>query len=113
MMLHMSHEEYVQSVRYQAVEICLGILAGSANLLEGYHSLASLRREVEVDERDPDLLTFAAISAEVDALTVGEIRKHWAPEVLARVEPDIRSAIAWASPLALPACRSVVQWFGA
>jgi len=109
----MSHEEYVQTVRQQAADICSGILAGTIPLLEGCHSLASLRWEVEVDERDADFSTFAMISSETDALPIGDVRAHWAPEALAALEPRIQSAIEWATPQALPACRSVVQRFGA
>ena len=110
---HMSHDQYVQSVRRRAADICSGILAGTIPLLEGCHSLAALRWEVEVDERDPDFFTFAMISSEIDALPLGEVRAYWAPEALVALEPEIQSAIEWATPQALPACRSVVQRFGA
>ena len=113
MIERMTHEEYVLSVRRRAVEIATGILSGTVPILEGCHSLASLRWEVEVDDRDPDFVAFAMISSEIDALPIGEVRAHWAPEALMRLEPEIRSAIAWATPQALPACRSVVQRFGA
>jgi hypothetical protein len=109
----MTHEQYVLSVRRQAAEIAAGMLAGDVPVLEGCHSLAALRWELEVADTDPDFVTFAMISSEIDALPIGEARAHWAPEALATVEPDIQSAIAWATPQALPACESVVQRFGA
>lgn len=109
----MTHEEYVLSVRREAVEIAAGILSGEVSVLEGCHSLAALRWEVEVDERDPDFMVFAIISSETDALPIGAVRTHWAPEAMARLEPEIQSAIAWATPQALPACKSLVQRFGA
>lgn len=108
---HMSHEEYVLSVRARAVEACAAILAGKLDVLEGCHLLASLRWEVEVDERDADFVAFATISSEVDALPIGEVRQHWAPEALAKLESEIQSATAWALPQAVVACRSVVQRF--
>lgn len=113
MIERMTHEQYVLSVRRQAVEIASGILAGEVPILEGCHSLAGLRCEVEVEDRDPDFVTFAMISSEIDALPIGAVRALWAPEALARLEPDIQSAIAWATPQALPACESVVRRFGA
>jgi hypothetical protein len=113
MIERMTHEQYVLSVRRQAAEIAAGILAGEVPILEGCHSLAALRWEVEIEDRDPDFVTFAMISSEIDALPVGAVRAHWAPDALARLEPDIQSAIAWATPQALPACESVVQRFGA
>lgn len=110
---HMTHEQYVLSVRRQAAEIAAGILAGEVPVLDGCHSLAALRWEVEVEDSDQDFVTFAMISSEIDALPIGAVRAHWAPEALAKLEPDIQSAVAWATPQALPACESLVQRFGA
>jgi hypothetical protein len=109
----MTHDEYVLSVRRRAAEIAAGMLAGEVPILEGCHTLTSLRWEVEVGERDSDFVTFAMISSETDALPVGSVRAHWAPEALARLEPDIQSATAWATPQALPACQSLLQRFRA
>ena len=108
----MSHEEYVLYCRERAVELARGVLEHQVPLLEGCHALASLQTAVEVAERDPDFETFVLISSECEALPTGAIRSQWAPEALAKLEPEIQSAIAWATPLALPACRSVVQRFG-
>jgi len=109
----MTHEEYVLSCRQRAAELATGILTGSVQVLEGCHELASLRWEVEVDEWDKDFVTFAAISSETDSLPVGQVRAHWSSEALARLEPQIQSAVAWATAQATAACRSVVQRFGA
>ena len=109
----MAHEQYVQSSRHRAVGLAQGILAGSTPLLEGCHALASLHQAVEVAEQDADFKAFALVSSECDALPTGKARELWAPEALARLEPEVQSAIAWATPLVLPACRSIVQRFGA
>ena len=108
-----THKEYVLSVRRRAAEIAAGVISGDVPVLEACHSLAALRREAEIDEHDPDFVTFAVISSETDALPVGPVRLQWAQEALARIEPEIQSAVSWATPQALPACRSVVQRFGA
>ncbi|MEQ8035955.1 hypothetical protein [Xanthomonas sp. WHRI 6106] len=113
MIERMTHEQYVLSARRQAFEIASGILSGEVPILEGCHSLAGLRREVEVEDLDPDFLTFGMISSEIDALPIGSIRARWAPEALAELEPDMQSAIAWATLQALPACDSLVRRFGA
>lgn len=112
MVEHMTHEEYVLLARQKAVRIAAGILSGEAPVLEGCHSLAALRWEVGVDACDPDFLTFVMISSETDTLPIGAVRARWAPEVLARFELEIQSAIKWATTQALPACESVVQRFG-
>ncbi|GAA4871100.1 hypothetical protein GCM10023332_24440 [Luteimonas vadosa] len=109
----MSHEEYVSSCRERAADIARGILDGTVPLLEGCHALASLHAALEVPERDSDFETFVVISSECDSLPIGAARFKWAPDALAKLEPEIQSAIAWATPLALPACRSVLQRFGA
>jgi len=113
MIERMTHEEYVLSARQKAVEIASGILDGTIPVLEGCHLLASLQSEVDVADSDPDFVIFDMISSEIDALPIGEVRAHWADEALARLEPKIQSAITWATPQALPACKSVMQRFWA
>jgi len=90
----------------------LGMLACTVPVLEGCHILSSLRWEAEVGDSDEDFDTFTAIASETDALPLGEVRRHWAPEALQRLEPEVKSATEWALPLAFPACRSVVKRFG-
>lgn len=67
-------------------------------MLQGSHSFASLRWEIEVDGWDPDVLTLAVISSEVDAMPVGDICKYWAAETFASVQPKIQAARQWSSP---------------
>jgi hypothetical protein len=109
----MSHKEYVQSCRERAAELAASILSGDLPVLEGCHLLDELRTCVEVPDNDPDFLAFNVIQSETDSLPIGRIREHWAPEALLCLEPELRSAAAWASPIALPACASIVARFGA
>ena len=109
----MSHEEYVQSCRERAAELAARVISGALPVLEGCHLLDELRTAVEVPDDDPDFLAFNVIKSETDSLPIGRIRKHWAHEALSRLEPELRSAAAWASPIALPACASIVARFGA
>lgn len=111
MIEHMTHEAYVLSCRQQAVELATGVLDGTKNVLEACHELAALRWEVEVGQWDEDFTRFAGISSETDALPVGRVRELWSIAALARLEPDIQSAIEWAMPLAIPACQSVIVRF--
>jgi hypothetical protein len=108
----LSHEDYVRDIRRKAADICAGILAGEVDLFVGCHSLASLRQDLEVDPKDPDFAVFDLVSSETDALPVGEVRSHWAPEALAQLQPQIEAFVRWASPQVLPACSSVVERFG-
>jgi len=109
----MSHDQYVQSCSRRAACLAQGILDGSMPLLEGCHALASLQHAVEVAEQDSDFKAFALVSSECDALPTGKAKEQWVPGALARLQPEVQSAIAWATPLVLPACRSIVQRFGA
>lgn len=109
----MSHQAYVASCRERAAEIAAAILAGSMPLLDGCHLLDQLGQAVEVPDNDPDFRAFSLIQSETDALPIGHVRAHWAPDALARLEPEIQSATTWAEPIALPACKSVVARFGA
>ncbi len=108
----LSHEDYVRDIRRKAADICAGILSGEVHPLVGCHSLASLRPELEVDPKDPDFAVFDLVSSETDALPVGEVRSHWAPEALAQLQPQIEASLVWALPQVLPACRSVAERFG-
>lgn len=109
---HMQYEEHVLQARQEAIRICSGILEGNVDVLEGFHLLASLRWEVGVDDSDADFIVFVGISSEIDNLPIGEVRKYWSAEALERVAPDLQAAIAWAMPMATPACKSVVRRFG-
>lgn len=109
----MNHEEHVLQARHEASRICSGILEGNVDVLEGFHLLASLRWEVGVDASDADFIVFVAISSEIDNLPIGEVRRYWSAEALERLEPELQAAIAWAMPMAVPACRSVVRRFSA
>ncbi|MGE8281125.1 MAG: hypothetical protein ACN6O2_11875 [Stenotrophomonas sp.] len=108
----MTHEKYVQSIRHEAAKIAAGVISGEIPVLEGCNSLAALRHEIDVDEFDPDFLVFAMISSEIDTLPIGAARTHWAQDALVALEPEIQSAILWATPRALTACKSLLQRFG-
>ena len=109
----MSHQTYVVSCHARAAEIASAILDGSMPLLDGCHLLDQLGMAVEVPDNDPDFGAFSLIQSETDSLPIGQMRSLWAPDALARLEPEIRSATTWAEPIALPACKSVVARFGA
>jgi hypothetical protein len=109
----MTHAEYVVLVRREAAEIAAKFLAGNMQVLEACNHLAAILGEAEVDENDPDFRIFVTISSEIDSLPIGEVRLHWALDALERIEPEIQEAISWATPIAYPACVSIVNRFGA
>ena len=110
---HMSHQAYVSSCRTKAVEIATAVLEGSMPMLEGCHLLDELVTDVDVPGEDQDFRIFNLIQSETDSLPIGQAREYWAPDALARIEPDIQAATAWAKPIAIPALQSVIVRFGA
>ena len=110
---HKSHQAYVSSCRAKAAEIAAAVLDGSIPMLEGCHLLDELVAGVDVPSEDPDFRIFNLIQSETDSLPIGQVRDHWSLDALARIEPDIQTAIAWAKPIAFPALQSVVVRFGA
>ncbi|WP_131721641.1 DUF2489 domain-containing protein [Xanthomonas sp. NCPPB 1128] len=94
------------------MELAAGIVAGSIPLLDGCRRLAALGHRVGVSDDDPDFRMFSLIESETDALPIGPIRKEWAPDALAELAPELLRADAWARPMALCACQSVIARFG-
>ena len=87
------------------------MLDGKLSCLFGARRLAALRDEVDVAGGDADLLTFVEIDSETDALPLGEVRQYWSAEALAKLEPEIQSAEAWAARGGSEACRSLIARF--
>ena len=77
--------------RQKVVGIARELLAGHVGVLEAAHRISALRGDrVQLDEFDPDFVTFLGIDSETDDLPLGEDRAHWAPDVL--VEKDLEIA---------------------
>jgi hypothetical protein len=100
-------------MRQHAVMLAKGILSGESPILDGCLWLDALRLEIGIEDSDPDFSVFAMISSQIDSLPIGAVRNNWTSEALAEIEPQIQSATAWATPLAIRACQSVVNRFGA
>ncbi len=111
--MKMSHEEYVQLKRKQAVDVASGMLDGSIHYLEGAIELSSLRFEVGIPADDKDFLAFTGVSSETDHLPIGSARKYWSKDALDRHEPEILKSIKWAKEVSLPECKSIVERFNA
>ena len=108
-----TRQDHVIAMRAHAVMLAKGILSGDRPVLDGCLWLNALRPDVDVGDDDPDFLVFATIASRIDALPIGGVRQFWTAEALAEIEPDIQSAIEWATPLVMPACRSLVNRFEA
>ena len=100
-------------VRAEAVRLAHDALEGRVNVLEAAHKLASLLARAELDADDADAATFSLIASETDALPVGGVRDRWDASSLKQLQPEVDSAIAWATPIATPALKSVARRFEA
>ena len=109
---HLNHGEYVESTRRKVVETAQAMLDGQLGFLVGSRRLAALRHEVDVAGSDADFLIFVGIDSETDALPLGEVRQHWSPEALAKLEAEIQNAENWATEVGRDACKSLIARFG-
>jgi hypothetical protein len=110
---HPSHESYVASQRREVARVASGILGGSISAIEGARWLAGLRHEVEVSDDDEDFLLFVSVASQTENLPIGEQRKLWQSDSLARMDSEVADAEKWARDETAAACRSLVRRFGA
>jgi len=108
----MSIEPKVEEIRRQMVQIARDMLGGDVSFIEGARLISRLRWDAKLPEFDRDIDLFVGISSETEALPVGEERRHWAPEALIRLQPEIEKAERWAQKIGRPACKKVIDRFG-
>lgn len=78
------------SDRRKIVQIAQGILEGTISIIAGARQLRVFAGgHAGIDERDPDFRTFVGIDSETDDLPVGESRRHWAADALAKKDVEI------------------------
>ena len=103
-----------KSARREIAEAAHGMLSGTLSFIEGARLKCLLRGRAKLDDLDPDILVaFIAIHSETDALPIGEVRRHWASEALARLQPEIDSAENWAQEVGRAECQRLIDRFGA
>ena len=110
-MERLTHAEYIASLRRDAGQVAAAVISGQISLLDGCWRLGPLLAQAELDPDDPDAEVIGLVCSELEGLPVGELRAHWSPEALVRLEPQLESAAKWATPLAMPALQSVARRF--
>src|SRR6266481_596686 len=95
----MSHDEYVSTQRRRVVVLAKRILSEGLEVLDGSCQIAALRGEIDIDLDDDDLMAFVCVMSETDHLPIGAEAQNWSDEALARKEPDIDRARAWATDI--------------
>ena len=105
MSLLATNRQKIAQIAQRVLDGSIGIIAGAREI----HSLCS--GHVGLDERDPDLNTFVGIDSETDDLPIGEVRKHWALDALAKKDLEIARYEAMYRDSALEAAARLVARF--
>jgi len=100
-----------KTARDRAIALASAVLTGEADLVEVSRELWSRLGELGLDWDDVDYHALGVIASETDHLPIGAERANWDPEALARKDPEVRDAYAWAEEIGLPACERVVARF--
>jgi hypothetical protein len=98
--------------RRRLVEVAHAMLDGKLSFLEGAVQVHAIKnRLIGIAERDPDFGAFLLIMSETDHLPLEAQRPLWAPEALARLEPEFKRTETWAMSFAPQACRNLIARF--
>ena len=107
----MRNEPDVLEVRRKIIETAKAIISGNLLFIEGARLIERLHWTAGLPDHDPDFIPFIGISCRTDALPLGDERKHWAPEALIRLQPDIDRAEEWAWEYGQGACEKLINRF--
>ncbi|WP_244127376.1 DUF2489 domain-containing protein [Burkholderia gladioli] len=100
--------------RRTLVELAHAMLDGRVSFLEGAVQVHAIKnRLIGIADRDSDFDVFLVIMSETDHLPLEAQRPLWAPEALARLEPEFKRTEEWARSFALEACRNLIARFDA
>ncbi|MEM5344267.1 DUF2489 domain-containing protein [Paraburkholderia azotifigens] len=98
--------------RRRLVELAHAMLDGKVSFLEGAVQVHTIKnRLIGIAERDADFGVFLVIMSETDHLPLEAQRHLWAPEALARLDPELKRTEEWARSFALQACRNLIARF--
>jgi hypothetical protein len=98
--------------RKELVRVARSMLSGELPFLEGAPILWGLQYMVGgCADHDEGFAPFVGISSETDHLPLKSQRWIWAPDALARLEPEIAKSERWARDFAWNACRRLIDRF--
>ena len=106
-----SHEEYVNLLRKQIVQVATKILNEELGLIEGTRLLSAASREVTNNQFDPDFLLFVAVDSETDALPIGKERQYWADYALVEKDKEIKRAEEFYREQIIAGCKVLIERF--
>ena len=97
--------------RREIGRVAVAMLKGATSFIEGSRELSQLHFIAGLED-DPDLIAFVGIDSETDALPMGELRKMWNADALAKLQPEIDRAEAWARKFGHSHCERLAKRFG-
>lgn len=101
-----------QIARQRMIEAAHDMLDGSLTYIEGSRRINRLRWSADLSDFDPDILPFIGIDSETDAFPLGEVRQHWQPDALVKLQPEFEKAEEWARKVGRKACEKLIKRFG-
>jgi hypothetical protein len=90
-------------------ETAQALLSGKIPAIEGAREILRLWYQAGLPPDDDDITPFVAVDSETDALPLGRVRELWAPDALAKLQPEIDRAEQWARETILPHCERVIE----
>lgn len=102
-----------RGVKGTIVDLARALLADQRDLFEQSSAIAWLSSALDEQEWQSELfLIFEVVASELDEFPVGEVRKEWAPEALARMDAEVATYLAKVLPEILCACREIERTLG-
>jgi hypothetical protein len=97
--------------RRELVAVASRYLQGQVNLAETAQAVARWAHRLSIEFDEP-FLTFLGIDSELDAFPIGEARRNWRPEALAREDAAREAAEAFYREAAQQAAAQIVAMYG-
>lgn len=97
------------TARRDVVAAARVILDGTLGVVEGSRRIAWLRHDVDPTQEDEHLLSIAGIESQTDHLPIGDWRREWDPEALARFDAEREECERFFRDQAMEACRAIVS----
>jgi len=104
-------EPEVEQARLKLAAIALAMLTGTISFIEGARQIVPLARQAKLDDFDPDIVPFICVDSETDAFPFNQVRAHWAPDALAKFQPEIELVEKWAGDFCREHCQKLIDRF--
>lgn len=107
-----AQEQASRRSKVQAVQLAHDILSGAASAVDAARTLARVTEELPAEERRC-FEVFSTLADAVDQRITGEVRRYWAPSVLAQHDRWYAELEASSRPELERACRALIDRWSA